>query len=100
MVVIVGRVGCPCLTYAVLNVNLLQEIGIGWVEPFFFVVETVETNVLQSAGTTGGSESVGLGSLNRYLAPLRLGKRTGAAYRHATLIELLAITQNILADFT
>ena len=100
MVVIVCRVVGPYTANAVVDIDTLQEISIGWELSFFLVVQTIETYILQGSRATGGSKSVGLSSLHGNLTPLGLRNRTCATYGHTALIELLTIAQDILTDFT
>ena len=99
MVVVVGRVGSPHTAHAILDIHLLQEVGIGREESLLFVVQAIETHILQGSRTTGRSKGVGLRSLHGNLTPLGLCERSRTTHRHAALIELLAVTQDVLADF-
>ena len=100
MVVIVCRVVGPYTANAVVDIDTLQEISIGRELSFFLVVQTIETYILQGSRATGSSKSVGLSSLHGNLTPLGLRKRASTTHWHAALIELLAVTQDVLANFT
>ena len=100
MVVIVGRVGIPGSTQAVVDVDAIQEIGIGRLTAFFLVRQTVQSHILLGTGATGRGKGVSLGSLHRYLTPGRILESAGAIDRHTALVELLTIAQHILADLT
>ena len=47
VVVVVSRVSSPYTAYAILDIYLLQEVGIGRIESLLFVVQAIETHILQ-----------------------------------------------------
>ena len=98
MVVVVGRVVGPCLAHTVVDVDLLQEVGIGREEAFLLVVQTIESHILQGARATGGGKGVGLGGLQGNLTPLCLSHRACTTHGHSALIELLTVAQDVLAN--
>ena len=100
MVVIVGRVGIPGSTQAVVDVDAIQEVGIGWLAAFFLVRQAVQSHILLGASTAGRGKGVCLGGLYGYLTPGRILESAGAIDRHTALVELLTIAQHILADLT
>ena len=100
VVVIVGRVGIPGSTQAVVDVDAIQEVGIGWLAAFFLVRQAVQSHILLGASTAGRGKGVCLGGLYGYLTPGRILESAGAVDRHTALVELLAIAQHILADLT
>ena len=100
VVVIVGRVGVPCLAHAVLYGHAVEEVAIGGIGTLLVVRQTVESDVLLGTGTAGSGEGIGLRGLDGNLTPLGLHEAPRTVDGHAALVELLAVTQDILADFT
>ena len=103
MIVVAGRVLSPSLKQGIIMyhiTDIIQPVSICAIGSFFFICQTIETHILLLAGAAGGSEGVGLRSLHGNLTPLGCLKRRGAINRHTTLVELLAITQHILAHLT
>lgn len=52
---------------------------------------------MQGTAAAGGGKGIGHGALCRNLTPLRIRKAIAAVHRHSTLIEFLAISQDVLA---
>ena len=105
VIVIACRVTTPCLDDTVLRHyptvdNLIEPLLIGTVVSLFIIVQTVKTHILQFPRPFGGGKGGGLSGLHRNLTPLGGGERVGAIHRHAALIELLTISQDILTDLT
>ncbi len=101
MVVVVGRVGHPSLTDAVVSHrHVAQEVGINSESPFLVIGQSVEANILQLTTATGSGKGIVLRGLHRNLTPLCLYELTGAIDRHAALVELITVTQDVLADLT
>ena len=97
MVVVVGRVGRPSLTNAVVSHrHVTQEVGINSESPFLVIGQTVETHILQLTAATGSGKGIGLRGLYGNLTPLRLDERTGTINGHAALVELIAVVQHVL----
>ena len=97
VIVIVGRVVHQYLSSTVVHVDTTQEVRIGWLCQLLVVRQSVQSHILLGACSTAGGKGVGLGGLNGNLTPCRIVKRIGTINGHSTLIELLAITQDILA---
>ena len=100
VVVVVGRVLVPGSPHAVVHGDMTQEVGIGREAAFLLIVQTVQTHILLGTGAAGGGEGVCLGGLCGNSTPLGGHIRAGAIDRHTTLIEFLAIVQDVLADLT
>ena len=100
VVVVVGRVVVPGSTQAVVDVQIIQEGGVGRMRTLLGIVHTVQAYVLQAARAAGSGKGVGLRGLHGDAAPLGGGVRRGAVNGHTALIELLAVAQDVLADLT
>ena len=103
MVVIACRVVLPCRADAVVSNHAtygVEPLTIGTILTFLIVSETIESHILLAARTRGGSKGIGLRGLLGNLTPLGGGKSLTAINGHAALVELLAITQNVLAHLT
>ena len=98
MVVITCRIGKDAVEHRLVHLALnLVEISTLVEFLLLGISQSVETHILQGSAATGGSKGIGHGALGRNLTPLGIGVALAAIYRHATLIEFLAITQDILA---
>ena len=99
MVVIVGRVGLNTVEDfgSHLALNVVEELLISTIVPLFFIVETIETDILQQPGSSRSIEGIGRRCLCGHLTPLRRGVASVVVDGHAALIEFLPVTQNILA---
>ena len=62
--------------------------------------QSIEADILQGTTSTGRGKSISHRTLRRNLTPLSRGKLVASIHRHTALIELLAISQDILTDFT
>ena len=102
MVVIVGRVSPDRVEHSLIGVaaSVCQECLIRREVAFFLVIESVETNILQSTAATCGGKSVCYSRLRRYLTPLSGCPRLTAIYWHTAFIELLAVAQHIFRNLT
>ena len=104
VVVIAGGVIAPCFEDAVVGGNdaayLVEPVGIGLKGLLFLVGQSVESHVLQLARTAGGGEGVSLRGLAWNLSPLCGLKTAGTVDGHAALVELLAVAQHVLGDFS
>ena len=97
MVVIVGRVVVDRIPYGSIHLalHLGEELLISFESSLFIIVQTVVAHILQSTATLCSSKGIGHGRLSRYLSPLSECEIVGTIHRHTTLIELLAIAQDI-----
>ena len=100
VVVVVGWVGNPCRAHAVVHNHVVEEVGIGRIAQLLVVRQTVESHVLLGSCTTGRGEGVGLCGLLGNLTPRCPAERSSTVDRHTTLVELLAVAQDILAHLT
>ena len=98
VVVVVGGVCRPSGTYAVTDSNVRQEVRVSGIVALLFVCQTIQSHVLLGSGSTGRGKGVGLAGLHGYLTPLCISEVRRAVDRHATLIELLTVMEDVLAD--
>ena len=103
VVVVAGRVVLPCLPDTVVGNHAthgIKPLTVGTILAFLLVVKAVEAHILQLARTRGGGKGIGLGGLLRNLTPL--GRRIGltAIDRHAALVELLTVAEDIFRHLT
>ena len=98
VVVVVGWVGKDAVEDGLVHLALyLVEIGRAIELLLLGIGETIEADILQGTAATGGGEGIGHGALSRYLAPLGVGEAVAAIHWHAALIELLAVSEDVLA---
>ena len=105
VVVVACGVVTPSLDDAVVGNHATVHHG---VEPLLIrsilallvVVQTIQTYILHLARTTGGNKGVGLGGGIGHLTPLGGGIRFVAIHGHGTLVELLAVVQDILTHLS
>ena len=97
VVIIICRVVVPGRPHTVVDGYMAQEVRIGGIAALLLVRQSVQSHVLLGTGSASSGKGVGLGGLDGNLTPSRIVKRIGTINGHSTLIELLAITQNILA---
>ena len=101
MVIIICRISIDGIphrrTHSSLNGS--EEALIGAKSTFFFIIESIESHILQSTCILGGSKSIGDRTRSRYLSPLccRITLRT--IYRHTTFVELLSVTKHVFRHF-
>ena len=70
VVVIVCRVGIPGTSHTVVDADTVEESVISRIAALLFVVQTVESDILQGTRAAGGGEGIGLGGLYRNASPL------------------------------
>ena len=97
MIVVVGRVGIPGSPDTVVDTDAVEEVGISRLLALLLVGQAVQTDILTGTRAAGSGKSIGLRRLDRYLTPGRTLERAGTVDGHATLVELLAVAQDILA---
>ena len=101
MIVVTGRVGKDAVEHRLVHLALnLVEIGTLVEFLLLSIGESVEAHILQGTAAAGGGECVGHCALGRNLTPLCIGKAVAAVHRHSTLVELLSVSQNILAHLS
>ena len=99
MVVVAGGV-CPYRVEhgrADFALNLAQELLIRFPLLLLGIVESVHTYVLQGTCALRCGKGIGGSGLIGHLAPLSCGVCLRSVDRHSALIELLAVTQDVLA---
>ena len=99
VVVVVGRVVHDAVEHGGrhLALNLPQEILIRIERALLFIVQAVQTHVLQGAAAARGGKGIGDRRLRGNLAPLRERIGVGAIHGHSALVEFLAVVEHVFA---
>ncbi len=99
VIVITGRVGKDTVEHRLVHLSLyLVEIGALVEFLLLGIGKSVESHILQGTASARCGEGIGHRTLRRNLTPLCIGEAVAAIHRHSTLVKLLAIPQDILAD--